>query len=70
MAREECKYKTLTQLREAIMAGEIKPGSGRLILDSDYCCFYVGEECLYKGGGPRAVAEESLDMLGIPWGRP
>ena len=48
------RYKNYRELLEAYKSGELKEP---LMLDNDDCHVYVGDECVFQGGGQMDVEE-------------
>jgi len=63
----ELKYKTLDDLQTAYLDGSLDRAEHPLVIDNDQSSVYVGDLCVYRGGGPRDIAEEALKMLFIPY---
>lgn len=71
---KQYKYRSLCEVQEAFLNGELDPKSDFLLIDSDYS--FVSKETddgddiyVFRGGGPRELIEEALEILGIPWER-
>lgn len=76
MALQECRYKTLAELKAAYDAGGL---SGALEIDNDRSQVYdyvpgtpgdlstMGWVKVYEGGSPESLLKEALTLLGIPW---
>ena len=63
------KYKTLTELKNAIDKGEIQvhPEDGDcLMVDADSTYFYLDDEVVFRMH-PSDLLEEALNLLNIPW---
>lgn len=62
------KYKSLAEVKVGFDSGSLNRDEHQLVLDND-CSFIYGNdgEEIFNGGGPEEIAEQALDLLGIPW---
>jgi len=56
---------SLEELR-ALYTGGMLTDDDTLIMDNDYSFLYVQEKCVFRGGGPKELIHEALDLLGVP----
>lgn len=62
------KYNSLIELQRAYDANELNPETHKLVLDNDNSSVYIEDgEKVFEGGGRHEIAEELLDLVGIPW---